>query len=108
MHDEFAAAAIQHGTMVEINLEANLLNPHYPERFKRQYMEYIARLKSRGVTLTVGSDCHDPHYSADFETADRMLAGVGIRDEDLWRPAPRAIHRGTSESAVTVSATDRG
>jgi len=88
MHDELAAAAIQHGTMVEINLEAILLNREYTEPFKRQYLDYLAHLKSRGVTLALGSDCHDPHYAIDFETADRMLAGVGIRDADLWRPSP--------------------
>ena len=91
MHDEFAATAVQHGTMVEINLDANLLNRQYPEQFRRQYVEYLAYLKSRGVTLTVGSDCHSAQYTIDFATADRMLASAGIRDEDLWHPAPSGL-----------------
>ena len=33
MHDEFAAAAIEHNTAVEANISACLLNPHYPQRF---------------------------------------------------------------------------
>jgi len=87
MHDEFAASAVQHGAIVEINLDAILLNRQYPAPFKRQYLDYLAYLKSRGVMLTVGSDCHAPQYTIDFETADRMLSTVGIRDEELWRPA---------------------
>jgi histidinol phosphatase-like PHP family hydrolase len=86
MHDEFAASAVQHGAIVEINLDAILLNRQYPAPFKRQYLDYLAYLKSRGVGLTVGSDCHAPQYTIDFEAADRMLSTVGIRDEDLWRP----------------------
>ena len=35
IHNEFASAAIQHDKVVEINISAILLNPHYPERFKR-------------------------------------------------------------------------
>ena len=89
MHDEFAAAAIQGGKVVEINIGAMLLNPHYPDRFKQQYLEYLAALKSRGVALCTGSDCHSAHYEIDFETAAAMLDSVGIRDDDLWRLPPK-------------------
>lgn len=85
MHDEFAAALIQHGKAAEINIQALLLNRHYPESFKRQYLEYLAELKARGATLSTGSDCHTAHYEVDFETAARMIESVGIRDEELWR-----------------------
>ena len=80
MHDEFAAAAVEHGAAVEINLSAMLQSPHYPKRFVPQYLEYLAQLKSRGVPLCVGSDCHDEHYHIDFAAAARMLESVGIRD----------------------------
>jgi len=93
MHAEFAAAAVECDTVVEINLCANLLNPHYPERFKRQYLEYLAELKASGVTLCTGSDCHSRHYDIDFESAGRMLDSVGVRDEELWRPPPKAARR---------------
>ncbi len=89
MHNEFAAAAREHRKVVEINLSAMLLNPTYPERFRRRYVEYLAELKAAGVTLSIGSDCHDPHYRIDFATAAAMLAEVGIRDADLWRLPPR-------------------
>lgn len=85
IHNEFASAAIQHDTVVEINISAMLLNPHYPERFKRQYLEYLAELKSQKVKLCIGSDCHSSSYDIDFVATASMLDSVDIRDEDLWR-----------------------
>ena len=85
MHDELAAAAIQHSTAVEINLSANLLNPAYPERWREQYLEYVASLWSKGVTLSMGSDLHSRHYDIDFEAGARMLESIGVSDAELWR-----------------------
>ena len=95
MHHEFAAAAIEHDTVVEINLGANLLNPHYPDRFKLQYVEYLAELSAQGATLCTGSDCHSAHYEIDFAAAARMLDGAGIRDDELWRLPPRRVCPGS-------------
>lgn len=92
MHDEFAAAAVEHGKVVEINISAILLNPHYPERFVRQYLEYLAELESRGVRLCVGSDCHSAHYEVDFDTVGQMLESVGIGG-NLWCLPPRTETR---------------
>lgn len=89
MHDELAAAAVEHGKKIEINLSANLLNRRYPGRFALQYLEYVAGLKERGVTLCFGSDCHAEHYEPDLETAQRMLESVGITESDLWVMPPR-------------------
>jgi len=90
LHDEFAAAARKHRTVVEINLDAMLLNPTYTDRFKGQYLGYLAELKARGVTLCVGSDCHSGHYDRDLDAGSRMLESVGISDADLWRLPPRS------------------
>jgi histidinol phosphatase-like PHP family hydrolase len=89
MHDEFAHAAIENNAAVEINICAMLLNPGYPDRFKLQYLEYAAMLKSEGCMLSIGSDCHSAHYEIDFETAGQMLESVGIRNEELWCIPPR-------------------
>lgn len=89
MHDEFAAAALQHGKVVEINLCAQLLHPGYPERYKAQYLDYLAMLKARGVPLSIGSDCHNPRYDIDFPRAEAMLATVEITDGDCWRLGAR-------------------
>ena len=90
MHDEFASAAIEHGTAIEINTSAILLSRAYPDTFAGQYLEYLASLNQRGVALSLGSDCHSEQYAIDFDTVARMLASIGIRDEDLWRLPPRA------------------
>ncbi|MBT3275542.1 MAG: hypothetical protein HN368_20465 [Spirochaetales bacterium] len=84
MHQEFAAAAVEHDTAVEINIAAMLLNHRYPEGFADQYMEYLCELQEQGVVLSIGSDCHTAHYTIDFEKAGRMLENAGIRDE-FWR-----------------------
>ena len=89
MHNEFAAAAIEHGTRVEINIAAMLLNPHYPRRFAHQYLDYLADLQLHGAVLSIGSDCHSLHYEIDFETAGEMLDSAGIEGEKLWRLPPR-------------------
>jgi histidinol phosphatase-like PHP family hydrolase len=90
MHEEFAAAVKENGKMVEINISAILLNPHYPKRFVRQYLDYLSDLKSRGVRLCIGSDCHNDHYTKiNFRKVEIMLGIAGIEECDLWRLPPR-------------------
>lgn len=90
MHAEFAAAIMEHNKAVEINLGANLMNADYPDRFVRQYLDYLAELQSQGVQLAVGSDCHDAHYSEiNFHAAGKLLETVGIKDKNLWHLPPR-------------------
>jgi len=89
LHNEFAAAARENRKAVEINLHAMLLNGQYTERFRRQYTEYLAELKSLGVTLSIGSDCHGATYECDFALAEQMLGKVGIGAAELWRLPPR-------------------
>lgn len=91
MHREFAAAAIEHETVVEINIAAMLLNPHYPKAFAPRYLEYLADLQSRGVKLSIGSDCHSRTYDIDFDTAGVMLEKAGIVDDFFVIP-PRSPH----------------
>jgi histidinol phosphatase-like PHP family hydrolase len=88
MHDEFSAAAVEFDTAVEINISANLLNPHYPASFVHQYLDYLADLQSRGVKLSIGSDCHTAHYTIAFEKTGQMLERAGIKD-DFWVLPPR-------------------
>jgi histidinol phosphatase-like PHP family hydrolase len=83
MHQEFAAAAVEHNTAVEINIAANLLNRHYPKGFVSQYLEYLAELQSQGVCLSIGSDCHTAQYHIDFKKAGDLIGKAGIKDE-FW------------------------
>ncbi len=93
MHDEFAAAAAENGTAVEINISANLMNPNYPESFPHQYLEYLAFLQSRKVKLSIGSDCHKQHYyEIDFAKAGDMVSKAGIKN-DFWQLAPTESSR---------------
>ncbi len=85
MHAEFGAAAVEHGKAVEINIEAILLNPHYPQRFVQQYLEYLAGLKGQGVRFSIGSDCHAAHYRIDFRAVERILEAAGLQESDLWQ-----------------------
>ena len=48
----------------------------------------LLALKSQGVKLSIGSDCHSAHYETDFEKAATMLDTVRIKDEDLWKLPP--------------------
>jgi len=89
MHDEFAAALREQGKVMEVNLGAMVLSRAYPEAFKRQYLEYLAGLRERGVQLTIGSDCHGASYEMAFGRAAELLASVGIHDADCWRLPPR-------------------
>ena len=81
----FASHDCSLDTAVEINIGAALLNREYPEHFSRQYLDYVAGLKDRGVRLSLASDCHSASYDTDFATAEEMLKSVGITDADLWK-----------------------
>lgn len=91
MHDEFAAAIREHDKVVEINIEAILLNKSYPESFVPQYLEYLAGLKDRDVKFCIGSDCHSAEYVMGFEKTAQMLESLNIKDEGLWRLSPRGV-----------------
>ncbi len=93
MHQEFADAAKAHNTAIEINIAAIVLNPHYPEGFISQYLEYLAELQSQGVRLSIGSDCHTEHYTIDFDKTSQMLESAGIKD-DFWCLTPRTQKTG--------------
>ncbi len=86
MHDEFTQTVLKHDKVVEINLMM-LLDRKHTERFTQQYLEYFGSLRSRGVKLSVASDCHTINHFDDLDlaTASKLLHTVGIRDTDLWR-----------------------
>jgi histidinol phosphatase-like PHP family hydrolase len=89
MHDEFGAAAAEHGVVVEVNLSATLMSPKYPDRFKRQYADYLAALRQYGLRFSIATDCHAPVYGTDFRVAEEILSAVGFRNDDLWTLPPR-------------------
>jgi histidinol phosphatase-like PHP family hydrolase len=86
MHDELAAAAREHGTAIEINACAIFVNARYSERFKSQYLDYLAYLKDAGVTFAVGSDSHHTGYDDQLRLIEPQLDALGLTEEQLWRP----------------------
>lgn len=102
MHNEFAAATVESGTKVEINIEAIILNPHYPRGFVSLYLEYLADLQSQGVRLSIGSDCHSAHYDVEFEEVGQMLERAGIAD-DLWCLEPRTNEQSLATSGMQAT-----
>jgi len=87
MHQEFAAAALEHGTAVEINLRSIVLRDFDLPDYKRHYLEYLAYLQSEGVQLCLGSDCHSFHYNINLERACAMFERVGIQKPSWELPA---------------------
>lgn len=90
MHDEFAAAAVEHGTLIEINMPM-LLSPKHSGRFINEYLDYLAGLKEAGAGLCAGSDCHRDKYEIDFAKASLMLEKAGISEKDLQAPVTRSF-----------------
>ena len=88
MHQEFAAAAVENGTAVEINLRSIVLRDFDLPEYVRHYLQYLAYLQSQGVQLCLGPDCHSLHYDIDLERACAMIERAGIR-EGWWGLPPR-------------------
>jgi len=83
LHREFAGAVIEHHKAVEINAEM-LVAPNYPQHFPEQYLEYLALLKSCGVTFSVGSDAHTPSDMNRLSKVENYIRELGLTPEELW------------------------
>lgn len=86
IHREFAAAIIENSKAVEINAEM-LLCVEYPGHFAEQYLDYLAFLKSCGVTFAIGSDAHKPVHLTRVREIEKFVDVLGLTSEHLWRPA---------------------
>lgn len=84
MHEEFAAAVLENGKMVELNTDF-FVSGNYPERFKKQYAEYIAMLHEKGIPITIGSDLHSD-YTAHHEQVKRYTAQYGFNKDTFAVP----------------------
>ena len=70
-------------------IEANaamLYGEKYPEKFYRQYCEYIRYMFERGVLITFGSDCHGPLYKDHRKEVQKALGAVGFKAGDFSIP----------------------
>ncbi len=83
---ELAAAARETNTAIEINGTAVVGSPHYSERFKVGYADYVAALAEGGVMFSFGSDAHDIGSLAGIAPAWEFAERVGIPADRIWRP----------------------
>ena len=84
MHQEFADVVSKNKKIIEINLHAIILNPEYPEHFKKQYLDYLSFLKEKNIKFAIGSDAHQS-YNFDFEKAADIIGSTGITENDIFR-----------------------
>lgn len=76
MHEEFAAAVLENRKMIELNTDF-FVSQAYPERFKRQYAEYICMLSEKGIPITIGSDLHGD-YTAHHRQVKEYMEPLGF------------------------------
>lgn len=84
MHDEFAAAVLENGKMVELNTDF-FVSDNYTEKFKRQYAEYICVLYEKGISITIGSDLHGG-YTAHHKQVRRYMEPLGFTKDSFAVP----------------------
>ncbi len=84
MHDELAAALLQHDKCAEMNISF-FRTDWYGDKFKHQYAEYIRGLFEKGVRITTGTDNHDC-YDNEQDLARKYLEPVGFKAEDFSKP----------------------
>lgn len=91
MHDEFAAAAIEHNTAIEIN-SSLFTSTRYSDGWHEQYLDYLLYLRERGVTFAMGSDNHcweQPNigYRGQIHEIEDDLDAFDFKPGELWRPS---------------------
>jgi histidinol phosphatase-like PHP family hydrolase len=89
MHDEQASAALENDVALEANAGAFFTNPHYTERFRETYLEYLADMYERGIKLALATDSHGAPYSPRrVEALQQVVERLGLEESDFWRPGP--------------------
>lgn len=87
LHVEFARIAAEHNAAIEVNAGAIHCNPAYPDRFKRQYNDYIQLLVENGARLSISSDAHGLDHLGRTRVIEAILEERGIADGSLWHPS---------------------
>ena len=83
MHDEFGAAAREHGKLIEVNA-SNMLTENYTRQWHEQYLAYLVGLKEAGCRFSVGSDSHAAEYKPNPKDMTAMLERAGFTESDFW------------------------
>lgn len=85
-HEEFARAAVENGTAVEINFISCLIEDIMPMEIRAPYLKYLDFLNKRGVTFALGSDCRAEIIPAGYEPAWEIMDQLRIDPDRLWHP----------------------
>ena len=85
MNDELASAMAENDVYIEAN-PSMIFGDSMPERFYRQYNEFLREMFERGVKLVFGSDTHNSPYKDHRENVRDSLGIVGFKEEDFSIP----------------------
>lgn len=84
---ELGQAAKETGTAIEINGSAIFANPAYSERFREEYLDYLAILAEEGACFSLGSDAHNIGKLETILSCWRVIEQLGLGPERIWRPS---------------------
>ena len=84
---ELGRVAAETGTAIEINSAAIFYCPNYSDRFKEQYVDYLALLNDEGPMFSLGSDAHSTNHFKGWHLAVEAAKRAGIAEERIWTPA---------------------
>ncbi len=87
MTRELGQTAAETGTAVEINAAAIFYTPNYSDRFKEQYVDYLAVLAETGCQFSIGSDAHSRDHFNGLEAVVAAAQRAGITEDRIWAPA---------------------
>lgn len=83
---ELGQLARETGTAIEINTAAILVNPAYSERYRREYVDYLAAVAAEGPRFALGSDAHGLEHLGTITTAWQVAEQLGLGPERIWMP----------------------
>jgi histidinol phosphatase-like PHP family hydrolase len=83
---ELGQVARETGTAIEINSAANLVNPAYSQRFRSEYVDYLAIIAEEGPLFSLGSDAHDLAHLNTVVSSWQVIEKLGLGPERVWMP----------------------
>lgn len=86
LHYQLADTVVKNNKAIEINATAIFFNPRYPEKFKKDYVSYLKKMKNRGVMFSPGSDAHTIDKIGYTLKLLDIIKEIGLKPEDLWKP----------------------
>ena len=85
MHNELASALVENDVCIEAN-PSMIFGDALPEKFYRQYNEFLRFMYEEGVKLVFGSDVHHSPYKDQRKEVERALEIVGFKAKDFSMP----------------------